>query len=61
MCQGASACVDQRVVEVDACTLQRDAKKDQMHVSLSEMGAHVTARPFLAVMLNSLALLFMIG
>lgn len=36
-------------------------EKDQMHVSLSEMGAHVTVRPFLAVMLNSLALLFMIG
>lgn len=26
MCQGASACVDQRVVEVDARTLQRREK-----------------------------------
>lgn len=60
MCQGASACLDQSVVELDGCKLQR-SKKDQMHVSLSQMGAHVTVRPFLAVMLNSLPLLFMIG
>lgn len=60
MCQGASACLDQRVVEVDGRKLRR-RKKDQMHVSLSEMGARITARAFLAAMLNSLPLLFMIG
>lgn len=45
MCQGASACVDQRVVEVDARTLQRRKKRSKCVFSLSAMRARVTVRP----------------
>lgn len=36
MCQGASACADQRVVEVDACTLTETQERTKCVFSLSE-------------------------